>query len=86
MQPSQLAANALRSCSITQQQLAGLDGAAGAAGGAAVGTLLFVDPELLQLEDSQQRSIMVQGLKVCMCGMFACGGDRKAAAYVASAT
>jgi hypothetical protein len=60
---SQLATAALKSCSITQQQLAGLDSAApGAAGGA--GALLFVDPELLQLEDQQQLHIMVQGLKV----------------------
>lgn len=63
--PTQLAASALRSCSITQQQLAGLD-AAGAAAGAAGGQagLLFVDPEMLQLDDPQQRSIKVQGLKV----------------------
>jgi hypothetical protein len=60
---SQLAKAALKSCSITQQQLAGLDSAVpNAAGGA--GALLFVDPELLQLEDQQQLHIMVQGLKV----------------------
>jgi hypothetical protein len=59
----QLAAAALKSCSITQQQLAGLDSTAtDAAGGA--GALLFVDPELLQLEDPHQLHIMIQGLKV----------------------
>jgi hypothetical protein len=61
----QLAAAALKACSLTQQQLAGLGAAEDAAvvhGGAA--GLLFVDPELLNLEDPQQHNIMMQGLKV----------------------
>jgi hypothetical protein len=76
-----MAAAALRSCSITQRQLAGLDAAGSTADGAAA-RLLFLDSELLQLEDPLQRSIMIQGLKVscdvggcplmCGAGVFIC--------------
>jgi hypothetical protein len=62
---AQLAAAALKACSIMQQQLAGLGAAEGAAvGDGGTGGLLFVDPELLNLKDPQQHNIMMQGLKV----------------------
>jgi hypothetical protein len=62
---AQLAAAALKACSITQQQLAGLGAAEGAAvGDSSAAGLLFVDPELQNLEDPQQYNIMMQGLKV----------------------
>jgi hypothetical protein len=68
LSPAQAAAAALKSCSITQRQLARLDTAGTTADCAA--RLLFLDPELLQLEDPQQRSIMIQGLKVSCMGSY----------------
>jgi hypothetical protein len=73
---AQLAEVALQHCGITQQQLAGAgaessgsssaDGAQTAAAAAAgeAGQLLFVEPQLLQLDDQETLGYLVKGLKV----------------------